>query len=161
MSDRGPPCETAGQGERQTRRGGGLQVGVRWPIMALLEPAGGAAMMPDLQHKLSKKVAQLTKVIYHLNSKQEEHALDISELADQYETEIETILRDAADRLNWFKNQLDTKVLEGNNAQLAQELQAPLDPPTPYPSPSAAAAAMAKNRKKKMKLWAWMVPFSV
>ena len=92
--------------------------------MALLEPAGGAAMMPDLQHKLSKKVAQLTKVIYHLNSKQEEHALDISELADQYETEIETILRDAADRLNWFKNQLDTKVLEGNNAQLAQELQA-------------------------------------
>lgn len=30
-------------------------------------------VFPDLHHKMSKKIAQLTKVIYHLNSKNEDH----------------------------------------------------------------------------------------
>lgn len=32
-----------------------------------------AGMFPDLHHKMSKKIAQLTKVIYHLNTKNEDH----------------------------------------------------------------------------------------
>lgn len=37
-------------------------------------------VFPDLHHKMSKKIAQLTKVIYHLNSKNEDHQVrtDIS-----------------------------------------------------------------------------------
>lgn len=31
---------------------------------------------PDLHHKMSKKIAQLTKVIYHLNSKNEDHQVN-------------------------------------------------------------------------------------
>lgn len=29
-------------------------------------------VFPDLHHKMSKKIAQLTKVIYHLNTKNED-----------------------------------------------------------------------------------------
>lgn len=31
-----------------------------------------ADVFPDLHHKMSKKIAQLTKVIYHLNTKNED-----------------------------------------------------------------------------------------
>jgi hypothetical protein len=48
------------------------------------------------------------QVIYHLNNKNEEHELDLQELAEQYESEIEQILKDAADKVNFFKHQLDT-----------------------------------------------------
>jgi hypothetical protein len=48
-------------------------------------------LFPDLHMKMSKKIAQLTKVIYHLNSKNEEHTDDLSSLADAYETEIDGV----------------------------------------------------------------------
>ena len=48
-------------------------------------------LFPDLHHKMSKKIAQLTKVIYHLNSKNEEHSDDLTSLADAYETEIDGV----------------------------------------------------------------------
>ena len=44
-----------------------------------------------LQHRMSKKIAQLTKVIYHLNNKNEDHTYDLHELSEQYESEIETV----------------------------------------------------------------------
>ena len=40
---------------------------------------------------MSKKIAQLTKVIYHLNNKNEDHTYDLHELSEQYESEIETV----------------------------------------------------------------------
>ena len=48
-------------------------------------------LFPDLHMKMSKKIAQLTKVIYHLNSKNEEHTDDLTSLADAYETEIDGV----------------------------------------------------------------------
>lgn len=56
---------------------------------------------------MSKKVAQLTKVIYHLNSKNEDHDLDLQDMAEQYEAEMELILKDTADKVNFFKARLD------------------------------------------------------
>ena len=47
------------------------------------------------------------QVIYHLNNKNEDNELDLAELAEQYETEIEQILKDTADKINHFKVQLD------------------------------------------------------
>ena len=47
--------------------------------------------MGVLQHRMSKKIAQLTKVIYHLNNKNEDHTYDLHELSEQYESEIETV----------------------------------------------------------------------
>ena len=72
------------------------------------------AVLPDLHHKMSKKVAQLTKVIYHLNAKNEEHDLELNQLADQYENEIDTIMKDASAKLNEFRRQLDIKKEEAS-----------------------------------------------
>lgn len=63
--------------------------------------------LPDLQLRMSKKIAQLTKVIFQLNTKNEDHELDMQDMADAYEAEIEQMLRDAAEKLNAFKSQLE------------------------------------------------------
>ena len=55
--------------------------------------AANQNLFPDLHHKMSKKIAQLTKVIYHLNSKNEENNDDLTSLADAYETEIDGVGR--------------------------------------------------------------------
>ena len=49
----------------------------------------------EVHHKMSKKIAQLTKVIFHLHSKNEENTQYASALTNAYEKEIETVLKDA------------------------------------------------------------------
>ena len=39
----------------------------------------------DLHHKMSKKIAQLTRVIYHLNTRNDDHDLELSALTKQHE----------------------------------------------------------------------------
>ncbi|KAJ3343151.1 hypothetical protein HDU93_009701 [Gonapodya sp. JEL0774] len=48
---------------------------------------------------MSKKIAQLTKVIYYLNSKQEDHAFEVQSINSVYEEEIESIITDANKKL--------------------------------------------------------------
>ena len=60
-----------------------------------------------MQLRMSKKIAQLTKVIYQLNNKNEDHDFDMQDMADTYEAEIEQMLRDAAGKINTFKDQLE------------------------------------------------------
>ena len=57
--------------------------------------AASGGTLKDVHHKMSKKIAQLTKVIFHLHSKNEENSLFNSSLSGAYEKEIETILREA------------------------------------------------------------------
>jgi hypothetical protein len=57
-------------------------------------PKGGSGQsgaFPDFHHKMSKKIAQLTKVIYHLNTKNDDHDFQLKSLADTYESEIEEV----------------------------------------------------------------------
>jgi len=51
---------------------------------------------PELHSKLCKKVAQLTKVIYHLNTRNEDSEGRLQLLQDDYEAEIENLLQDAS-----------------------------------------------------------------
>lgn len=46
---------------------------------------------PDVVYKLSKKIAQLTKVIYYLNTKNEDHTVEVQSLAEAYEDEIQQV----------------------------------------------------------------------
>lgn len=46
---------------------------------------------PDFHHKMSKKIAQLTKVIFHLNTKNDDHEFQLKTMADNYETEIQEV----------------------------------------------------------------------
>ncbi|CAN0408523.1 unnamed protein product [Discosporangium mesarthrocarpum] len=78
-------------------------------------------VFPDLHHKMSKKIAQLTKVIYHLNTKNEDHqarAIDAS--PSNHKKEMQDILKDAATKIQSFKDQLASK--KGHlNAQAQME----------------------------------------
>ena len=42
----------------------------------------------SILYKMSKKIAQLTKIIYFLNTKAEDHGFHIQSLTDAYEAEI-------------------------------------------------------------------------
>ena len=45
----------------------------------------------DLHHKMNKKVAQLTKVIFYLNTKNDEYEANISNIVFYYEKEMDNI----------------------------------------------------------------------
>lgn len=66
-------------------------------------------VFPDLHHKMSKKIAQLTKVIYHLNTKNEDHMIEIEQINANHQLEIQQILRDAANRISKFKETIEAK----------------------------------------------------
>ena len=54
----------------------------------------------ELRHMLCKKVAQLTKVIYHLNTKNEDQETRLALMQQTYEAEIERVVQDAAAKLS-------------------------------------------------------------
>mmetsp|Transcript_8521 Transcript_8521/g.21404 ORF Transcript_8521/g.21404 Transcript_8521/m.21404 type:complete len:1044 (+) Transcript_8521:127-3258(+) len=49
----------------------------------------------EVHHKMSKKIAQLTKVIFHLNTRNDEADLHLAAVTEAYEQEVEKILQDA------------------------------------------------------------------
>jgi len=49
----------------------------------------------ETHHKMSKKIAQLTKVIFHLHSKNEENNQMQQAISNAYEKEIEQLLTQA------------------------------------------------------------------
>jgi hypothetical protein len=56
---------------------------------------------------MSKKIAQLTKVIYTLNSKNDDQDMALTAVTDAYEEEIELMLKETYARINDFRQQLD------------------------------------------------------
>lgn len=54
------------------------------------DSGGGAAapMPPDIHFKMCKKIAQLTKVIYHLNIRNEDHDADVAALAASHKEQL-------------------------------------------------------------------------
>ncbi len=73
-----------------------------------------------LQLRMSKKIAQLTKVIYHLNSRTEDHEAELQELSDQHEQEVEQILRDTHEKISFYKAQLEDARDERHLAEVAR-----------------------------------------
>jgi hypothetical protein len=83
----------------------------------------GGGPSKDVHHKMSKKIAQLTKVIFHLHSKNEENSAVQSSLAGAYEKEIETILRDANSIVSKQKEALEKARDAQNVKQAMREIE--------------------------------------
>ena len=49
-------------------------------------------VMADLHVKMSKKIAQLTKVVYHLNTRNDDHEYELQGVVDAYEQEIDEVI---------------------------------------------------------------------
>jgi len=58
-------------------------------------------------HMMCKKIAQLTKVIYHLNSKNEDQEARLADLQQRYEKEIANLEKDAEAKISKLRDGLD------------------------------------------------------
>jgi undecaprenyl pyrophosphate synthase len=77
----------------------------------------------ETHHKMSKKIAQLTKVIFHLHSKNEEHLQFSTSLTNTHEKEMEIILKEANEIISKQKSDL-SKAKENNKlAEKIKELE--------------------------------------
>nr|XP_048281230.1 protein FAM184A isoform X3 [Myodes glareolus] len=64
----------------------------------------------DMHLKMSKKIAQLTKVIYALNTKNDEHESAIQALKDAHEEEIQQILAETREKILLYKSKVTEEV---------------------------------------------------
>uniref|UniRef100_A0A3Q2XJS0 Family with sequence similarity 184 member Aa n=1 Tax=Hippocampus comes TaxID=109280 RepID=A0A3Q2XJS0_HIPCM len=60
----------------------------------------------DLHLKMSKKIAQLTKVIYALNTKNDEHEEEIDSLKEAHEDEVQHIVTETRDKIMQYKSKM-------------------------------------------------------
>ena len=84
----------------------------------------GSEVFPDLHHKMSKKIAQLTKVIYHLNTRNDDHEQRLSAMASQHEGEIESIMSDAAAKVRRFQDMLERRKNAAEVAEKTRQIRA-------------------------------------
>ncbi len=70
-------------------------------------------MSEEIHHKMSKKIAQLTKVIFHLHSKNEENTAMHTAIQNAYEMEIETLLHSSNSIISKQKGAIE-KAQEGD-----------------------------------------------
>ncbi|XP_071948560.1 protein FAM184A-like [Antedon mediterranea] len=61
---------------------------------------------PDLHLKMSKKIAQLTKVIYALNTKNDDHDAVIKQLKISHENELQQIISETKIKLTGYKSKI-------------------------------------------------------
>ena len=83
----------------------------------------GNDLYPDLHHKMSKKIAQLTKGIYHLNTVNEDNQFEVQARAKAQANEIQTIIKDASAKINRFREQIEEKRGEVNVAAQLEQLK--------------------------------------
>uniref|UniRef100_A0A4W5NFN0 Family with sequence similarity 184 member A n=1 Tax=Hucho hucho TaxID=62062 RepID=A0A4W5NFN0_9TELE len=64
----------------------------------------------DLHLKMSKKIAQLTKVIYALNTKNDEHEAAIQILKEAHEEEVQQILSETREKIMQYKSKISDEM---------------------------------------------------
>ncbi|XP_069575179.1 protein FAM184A isoform X2 [Brachyistius frenatus] len=64
----------------------------------------------DLHLKMSKKIAQLTKVIYALNTKNDEHEAAIATLKEAHEEEVQQILSETREKIMQYKGKISDEM---------------------------------------------------
>ncbi|XP_072921042.1 protein FAM184B-like isoform X1 [Hemitrygon akajei] len=64
----------------------------------------------DMHLKMSKKIAQLTKVIYSLNTKSDEHEVSLQALKEVHQEEIQHILAETQSKISKYKNRVREEI---------------------------------------------------
>ncbi|KAM9240567.1 protein FAM184A isoform 1-T1 [Leptosomus discolor] len=85
------------------------------------QPGLGVEHSPDLHFKMSKKIAQLTKVIYALNTKNDEHEAAIQALKDAHEEEIQQILAETREKILQYKSKVAEEMDLKRKIQVLEE----------------------------------------
>ncbi|XP_008137005.2 protein FAM184A [Eptesicus fuscus] len=106
---------------------------------------------PDLHLKMSKKIAQLTKVIYALNTKNDEHESAIQALKDAHEEEIQQILAETREKILQYKSKVTE---ESDLKRKIQVLEASLEDHMKMKQQALAEFEAYKHRVEDMQLCA-------
>uniref|UniRef100_H3DAJ3 Family with sequence similarity 184 member Aa n=1 Tax=Tetraodon nigroviridis TaxID=99883 RepID=H3DAJ3_TETNG len=77
----------------------------------------------DLHLKMSKKIAQLTKVIYALNTKNDEHEEEIESLKEAHEDEVQHIVTETRDKMQYKSKIADEADLRRRLANLEESVE--------------------------------------
>lgn len=77
----------------------------------------------EIHNRMSKKIAQLTKVIYHLHTKNEENKSYTNALSKAHDKEIDNILKDANRIVGKYKSALEKQKDQSNLKQKFMELE--------------------------------------
>lgn len=98
----------------------------------------------SLEQLMDRKIQQLSKVIFHLNAKGDEGTANLSSMVNNYENEVEGILRDASERVRKFNaacsHASDVKLIE----QKVREVEAK------YEAQKRAALKEFEEQKRKL-----------
>ncbi|KAM6084961.1 protein FAM184A isoform 1-T1 [Theristicus caerulescens] len=114
---------TPGMGWQQPQHsyGGGSAPGAGKLGSGSAQAGPGAEHSPDLHFKMSKKIAQLTKVIYALNTKNDEHEAAIQALKDAHEEEIQQILAETREKILQYKSKVAEEMDLKRKIQVLEE----------------------------------------
>ncbi|XP_052773969.1 protein FAM184A-like [Mya arenaria] len=80
-------------------------------------PTKDMEVTQDMHLKMSKKIAQLTKVIYALNTKNDEHEAVVQQIKDQHEEDIQKVLKETKEKVQMLKAKLDADSQNNNKVQ--------------------------------------------
>ncbi|CAK6446556.1 unnamed protein product [Pipistrellus nathusii] len=106
---------------------------------------------PDLHLKMSKKIAQLTKVIYALNTKNDEHECAIQALKDAHEEEVQQILAETREKILQYKSKVTE---ESDLKRKIQALEASLEEHAKVKQQALAEFEAYKHRMEDTQLCA-------
>ncbi|KAM6279444.1 protein FAM184A isoform 3-T3 [Porphyrio hochstetteri] len=114
---------TPGMGWQQPQHsyGGGSAPGAGKLVSGSAQSGLGVEHSPDLHFKMSKKIAQLTKVIYALNTKNDEHEAAIQALKDAHEEEIQQILAETREKILQYKSKVAEEMDLKRKIQVLEE----------------------------------------
>ncbi|XP_071293963.1 protein FAM184A isoform X5 [Agelaius tricolor] len=114
---------TPGMGWQQPQHsyGGGSAPGAGKLGSGSAQTGLGAEQTADLHFKMSKKIAQLTKVIYALNTKNDEHEAAIQALKDAHEEEIQQILAETREKILQYKSKVAEEMDLKRKIQVLEE----------------------------------------
>ncbi|XP_076773200.1 protein FAM184A isoform X2 [Arvicanthis niloticus] len=105
----------------------------------------------DMHLKMSKKIAQLTKVIYALNTKNDEHDSAIQALKDAHEEEIQQILAETREKILLYKSKVTEEL---DLKRKIQVLEASLEDHVKMKQEALTEFAAYKRRVEDMQLCA-------
>uniref|UniRef100_A0A8C5BNV8 Family with sequence similarity 184 member Ab n=1 Tax=Gadus morhua TaxID=8049 RepID=A0A8C5BNV8_GADMO len=80
------------------------------PSATAFQPGIAMEYTHDLHLKMSKKIAQLTKVIYALNTKNDEHEAAIATLKEAHEEEVQQILSETREKILLYKSKISDEM---------------------------------------------------
>ena len=111
----------------RARRPRGRAASPVFPARARGNPPAPLPRSARVSAQMSKKIAQLTKVIYHLNTMNEDHQTELASAKKAHRRELDEALADAGAKLRDFQERLASKKAAEAAAGALEALQAKHD----------------------------------